>query len=938
MTPEEWREVKDLLAEALELPAGQRASFLDSRCGDPALRRELDALLAASDGDGFLDGEPTLPNPAGAVVPAIPPAPAAPAIDEGEILGPYRIEKKLGEGGMGEVYQALDSRLGRRVAIKVLPARLSQNSAALKRFERETKALAALSHPNILAIFDVGRHGGTAFAVTELLTGATLRERLERGKLPVATAVEMATQAARGLAVAHEVGIVHRDLKPENLFVTASGQLKVLDFGIAAFTPLWDGEGEAFRLTVDNTILGTARYMSPEQAKGETCDHRSDIFSLGAVLYELLTGSSAFPGDTLLAAIRAVIELDPVPLETLCPSASPQLVRLVHRCLDKDPARRFQSASDLAFHLESLVASASAPTALAFPMPPVPPVGRRRGLLRAGAVAGLLLAVAFLAGLLVQRRWGQSELPSFQRLTFRRGMITNARFTPDGQTIVYSAAWDANWGEIFTTRTDSPESRPFGLPPSTLQSISPRGEMLVNLRKIKEGTLLGDTLARVPLAGGAPRPLLEADRPLWIDWAPDAETSAILSYEAEGSRIEYPRGTPIWRSENYAWDLRLAPSGDALAFCETHGISEQVVVMIDRTGKALARSGGWNVPTFNEWTPRGCVAWAPDGKEVWFAATRPGGRGSGLYALARNGEVRPLLRIPGELALYDVAPDGRVLLTQVNRRVALLARAPGEPEVRDFSWFETSELADLSLDGRWILFTESGQGGGKRSSVYLRGTDGSPAVRLGDGKALALSPDRRWALALSATNPKQMVLLPTGAGEPQALPAAAMDVVDARWRPDSKQLLVMGTEPGKGSRLYTLDLETREARPFTRKGPWLFVPSPDGVRVASWGGDGMNIYPINGGEPHAVLGVAPQELPIQWRADGRSFYVGGFVERLYRITEIDLATGRRRHWKDLQLDSIGSPIWNIKITPDGEAYAYDLRSSLAALYLVKGLR
>ncbi len=358
MTPEEWREAKDLLAEALELPAGQRASFLDSRCGDPALRRELEALLAASDGDGFLDGEPTLPNPAGAVVPAIPPAPAAPAIDAGEILGPYRIEKKLGEGGMGEVYQALDSRLGRRVAIKVLPARLSQNASALKRFERETKALAALSHPNILAIFDVGRHGGTAFAVTELLTGATLRERLERGKLPVAAAVEIATQAARGLAVAHEAGIVHRDLKPENLFVTASGQLKVLDFGIAAFTPLRDGEDEAFRLTVDNAVIGTARYMSPEQAKGETCDHRSDIFSLGAVLYEMLTGSPAFPGETPLAAIHAVVELDPVPLETLCPAASPQLVRLVHRCLDKDPARRFQSASDLAFHLESLVAAA----------------------------------------------------------------------------------------------------------------------------------------------------------------------------------------------------------------------------------------------------------------------------------------------------------------------------------------------------------------------------------------------------------------------------------------------------------------------------------------------------------------------------------------------------------------------------------------------------
>ncbi len=402
--------------------------------------------------------------------------------------------------------------------------------------------------------------------------------------------------------------------------------------------------------------------------------------------------------------------------------------------------------------------------------------------------------------------------------------------------------------------------------------------MLVSLRKIKEGTLLGDTLARAPLAGGAPRPLLEADRPLWIDWAPDAETFAILSYEAEGSRIEYPRGTPIWRSENYAWDLRLAPAGDALAFCEAHGISEQVVVMIDRTGKVLAQSGGWNVPTFNEWIPRGCVAWAPDGKEVWFAATRPGGRESGLYALARSGEVRPLLRIPGELALYDIAPDGRVLLTQVNRRVTLMARAPGETEVRDLSWFETSELADLSPDGRWILFTESGQGGGKRSSVYLRGTDGSPAVRLGDGKALALSPDRRWALALSATNPKQLALLPTGAGEPQALPAAAMDVVGARWRPDGKQLLVLGTEPGKGSRLYALDIGAREARPFTRKGPGFSCLRPTAPESSHGAATGRISTRSTAASPVPFRAWPRRSFPIQWRADGRALYVGGFVE------------------------------------------------------------
>lgn len=530
-----------------------------------------------------------------------------------------------------------------------------------------------------------------------------------------------------------------------------------------------------------------------------------------------------------------------------------------------------------------------------------------------------------------------------QRLTFRRGIVVSARFAPDGRTIVYSAAWDGEFPESFIARTDNPEPRPLGLPRAILHSISPKGEMLVGLRQVRNGTLVGETLVRAPLAGGAPSTLLEADRPYWTDWAPDGETSAMLAYQAEESRVEYPRGTSIWRSGNYAWDLRLAPAGDALAFCEARGSSEKVIVMIDRTGKVVARSGGWNFPLVTEWMPRGCVAWAPDGQEVWFAATRPGGGESGLYALARNGKVRTILRTRSELALYDVAPDGRVLLSGVDRRSTLFARAPGATEDRDLSRFEASELADLSADGRQVLFTESGPGGGERSSVYLRGTDGAPAVRLGDGRALALSPDGRWALACSVTDPRRLFLLPTGtgkppAGKPRTLPATAMDVYDARWRPGSRQLLIGGTEPGKKSRLYTLDLGARKARPFAGTGPWLFAPSPDGASVAAWDGDGTKIFPIHGGEPRAIPGMTPQEAPIQWRADGRAVYTGRFVEDLYRIDEIDLATGERRVWKELQLDPTRSPVWTVKMTQDGRAYAYDVRTTLSTLYLVEGLR
>jgi eukaryotic-like serine/threonine-protein kinase len=342
MTPEQWLEVKEILAEALELPAGRRETLLDQRCrGRPELRRELEELLAAAaEEDGFLDREPPLP---------------APALAEGELLGPYRIERKLAEGGMGEVYQAFDARLERRVAIKVLPPHLSASPLAVKRFERETKALAALSHPNILTIFDVGREGGKSFAVTELLCGETLRERLARGPLPVAEALALAAPAARGLAAAHALGIVHRDLKPENLFLGNDGRLKVLDFGIAALRrPRRPGDPATQGLTAQGQIVGTAGYMSPEQAQAKGSDARSDVFSFGAVLYEMLAGAPAFPGANPMATMMAAVYHQPAPLAALCPAASARLVALVERCLAKDPKGRYGSAGELAAALAAL--------------------------------------------------------------------------------------------------------------------------------------------------------------------------------------------------------------------------------------------------------------------------------------------------------------------------------------------------------------------------------------------------------------------------------------------------------------------------------------------------------------------------------------------------------------------------------------------------------
>ena len=851
----------------------------------------------------------------------------------GSRLGPYTILAPLGAGGMGEVYRARDPRLGREVAVKVLPEGVSGDADRLRRFEQEARAASALNHPNILTVFDTGSQDGTVYLVTELLEGETLRERLGGGALPVHKTIEIAIQVARGVAAAHERGIVHRDLKPENLFLTRDGRVKILDFGLARLQQSDIAEAPTILAgTEPGVVLGTVGYMAPEQVRGQPADHRADVFALGAVLYEMLAGRRAFRRDSAAETMAAIVREEPPDLAGSGRLVPPALDRMVRHCLEKDPHHRFQSASDLAFGLESL-------SALSGTGAVVPPAsaGGRRGRLRAVAAVSLLLPAAVLAGMLIHRQLNHSEPPRFQRLTFRRGIVGNARFAPDGQTIVFSASWNVGRTEIFTTRVDSPESRLLGLPPAYLHSISQRGEMLIGLRQERNGTFVGTTLARVPLAGGAPRPILEPNQPHWAEWTPDGETFALLGIGERGSWVEYPRGKVIWRSQDYAWDLRMAPAGDALALCETRG-SEQAVIMMDRAGKVIAQSSGWSVPPFAEWIPRGCASWAPNGEEVWFAAARPG-RESGLYALTRGGDVRPLLRVPGALALLDIDRDGRVLLTQVNRRSSIVVREPGETEERDLSWFETSTLADLSVDGRWILFSESGEGGGERASVYLRGTDGSPAVRLGDGRALALSPDGRWALARSATDPKRMLLLPTGAGEPRILPPMTMDVTEARWLPGGKQLLIAGSEPGKGERIYLMDVDAREARPFTRPGVSFPLPSPDGSKVVVWGLEGAQIYPTGGGEPRAVPGVHHRsDYPIQWRADGRALYVGRFLADRYRIDEVDLATGRRRLWKELADTTADTTIWAVMMTPNGEAYAYETRSSLSTLYLVEGLR
>ena len=360
MTPERWEQIGRLYEAASQLQSGARASFLDHACEDDGeLRREVESLLAAEASVGDFIAAPALKDAAQLLTTH------APGELIGKQFGHYQILSFLGAGGMGEVYAARDTRLGRKVAIKLLPAALTRDADRLRRFEQEARAIGMLNHPNILTIHDIGLHEESPYIVSELLEGETLRERIKGGALAIRKAVDFALQIVRGLAAAHERGVVHRDLKPENLFITRDERVKILDFGLAklAQTPSSIANASTPNSPVPQTepgkVMGTVGYMSPEQIRGEEADSRSDIFSFGVILFEMFAGERPFRGDTAVETMNAILKTDAPELPAPLNAQSPGVERVIHRCLEKRPEQRFQSASDLGFALEALTATSS---------------------------------------------------------------------------------------------------------------------------------------------------------------------------------------------------------------------------------------------------------------------------------------------------------------------------------------------------------------------------------------------------------------------------------------------------------------------------------------------------------------------------------------------------------------------------------------------------
>ena len=862
------------------------------------------------------------------------------SLSAGQRVGPYEILTPLGAGGMGEVYRARDTRLDRDVAVKVLPARLGESAEAFERFEREAKAVAALSHPNILAIHDFGTYEGTAYAVMELLEGETLRQRLAAGPLPARKAVECAAQVARGLAAAHEKGIVHRDLKPENVIVTPDGRVKILDFGLARqAAPFGSGDETSSPTlahhTEPGTVMGTVGYMSPEQVRGEAADHRSDIFSLGCVLYEMLTGRRAFQKPTGAETMTAILQADPLELAS-SPGADlpPALERILRHSLEKSPAERFQSARDLAFDLEASVDG----TARSAARPALRASSRRLPLAAALAAAAVCLALGAWAGWAFGARRERSSAPAvaprFIRLTFEQGTVWNARFTPDAQTVVYAAAWNGQPIRLFFTRLDTPQSMAVSLPDASLLGVSPTGELAVSLGHAYEGWMGEGTLARAPLLGGGARPVLEGVRE--ADFSPDGSQLAIVRRVGGRERLELPAGHVLYETAGYVSHVRVSPRGDRIAFADHPLWADDVgaIAVVDLSGGKKVLTDIWAGGVSG-------LAWSPSGEEVWFTAS-PGDSNPGVRAVDLAGRQRVLLAGLTDLFLFDVAREGRLLLGRATPRRTVEALVAGHATPEDVSLRESTVVRFVTPDGRTMLLSDQSA---NPYTAYLQRADGSPPVRLGEGDAYSLSPDGRWGVALTTEAPSRILLHPTGPGESREMPNGRHILVEAiTWLPDGKRLVAFGSTPTERSRGWVLDAGDGAARPFTEAGVGfdssMPVVSPDGSRVVGQDAEGHSrLYSVDGGPSEPVPGLASGDRVFQWAEDGRALFVGRRAGPAWRILRLDLQTGREAAWTEITpRETAGLRLSWVYLTPNGRFWAHSYSRLLTDLYVAEGLR
>jgi Tol biopolymer transport system component len=687
---------------------------------------------------------------------------------------------------------------------------------------------------------------------------------------------------------------------------------------------------------------------------GEDLDARTDLFSFGVVLYQMGTGAPPFTGNTSAAIFNAILNKAPIPPMRLNLELPAELERIINKALEKNRELRSQSAGEIRSDLKrlkrdiessssALAAGTSGSVAVSTVVAESQHLQKRKLSSTLFAAVGVLVGLAL--GAYAGRTWLQQPPPPppvYRQLTFRRGSVRSARFAPDGQTILYSASWQGNPVEVFTARKESSESRALGMNRTQLMSISQTGEMAVLLGSHPIGTWVSvGTLARAPLAGGAPREVV--DQVQWADWGPDSNNLAIVRDVGGQNRLEYPAGKVLYETGGWIGHIRVSPKGDRIAFLDhpVQGDDSGSVAVVDLAGKKTTLSTGW-------YSNQG-LAWSPDGREVWFTGNKSG-IDRALYAVTLSGKERLVARMPGTLMLLDLWKDGRALLNRASWRRELTAISSDGKE-RDLTWLDYSYPADISADGQTLLFDEEGGGGslaygksgGLSYAVYLRKTDGSPAVLLGEGAAVALSPDEKWVMAQTQDSPAQLVLLPTKAGDSKPLTHDSINHAWARWFPDGKRVLFSGNEPDHGVRLYVQDVDGGKAKAISPEGvhATAFLVSPDSQSVAGIGPDQQGyFYPVSGGEPRPIRGLEAGEQPVAWSLDGSSLYIYRPGELPAKVYRLDLATGQKTFLRQLMpSDPAGvETIGPILLTPDAKTCVYGYHRTLSDLYLVDGLR
>ena len=879
---------------------------------------------------------------------------------------------------MGEVYRARDCRLDRFVAIKVIPESLAADKDLLGRFEREAKAVAALSHPNVMGIHDFGKENGVTYAVMELLEGESLREKLKAGALPPKRAIEIAVELASGLGAAHAHGIVHRDVKPENVFVTQDGHVKVLDFGLAKQVAAkgalhseltTSGPGEQGQSTEKGTVLGTVGYMSPEQVRGEPADHRADVFAFGVVLYEMLSGQRPFGGETPVQTMSAILEKEPAELSSPKGALPPGLERIVAHCLEKRPEARFQSMADVAFALQ-------APSGVTSTPPGKVRLRRTAWLsLPSLAIGGVAVAAIGLvlgaAGLLPFGR--QELLPTFVRITQQPGTIGSARFGPDGKTVYFSQRIQGARPEVFVLHPGTREPKSLDLPDSAVAAVSDSNELAIlrSPRPWYPPMALG-TLNRVNGGGGAVKEVEEhVGEAVW-----DGNGLATISADEAHARIRLDfAGRQLVEDEAGERLLRhlcLSRDGQRIALVDV-AQGKVEIVSFDRSGARQVLYRSSNDLTGNSMTG---LAWGPAGY-VW--CSQVDGDQTMVWSVRPGAKPRVHWRGPGLLELMDVSREGRLLLAHHRVRLGVLSRREGTAQPIDLSIQDHSQAIGLSDDGQTVVILESPvmDGGTAEDKVYLRKLNASSAVLMARGAPRTISNDARWLhLDISALPPAErdpamltairqagldpdrsfdpntrrphLLMIPTGAGRPYVVPLPA-NFADADYAlplPDGQHLLFNGLEKGRASRWYVTDREGKQVRGVGPEGYGLVniggpQLSPDRARMVVTDGRTSLIQDLAGGEPRPIPGLEPYARTLGWAADGRGLLTRTDGDRLpVTVSRFDFESGKSTPVLSLDLpDPVGfHVIRGVLLTPDARTVVYTYQKVLSELFVVEGVQ